>query len=119
VRALSSSMAAPPLFVPDAGGGGRGAGSRNRRRALRLPLALTPCRNEFDLKGAAQCAFCTPGILRSAAALLAWKQTPTRAEIQESLSGDLCRCTGCTKIYDALEAAAARLTGPVGAANMG
>ena len=78
-----------------------------------------PLQDEFDLNGAAQCGFCTTGILCSAAALLARNRTPTREEIQGSLSGNLCRCTGYAKIYDAVEAAAARLTGPVGAAKAG
>ncbi len=70
-----------------------------------------PLQDEFDLKGAAQCGFCTPGILCSAAALLERTHTPTREEIQQALSGNLCRCTGYTKIYDAIEAAAARMMG--------
>jgi len=65
--------------------------------------------DEFDLNGAAQCGFCTPGILCSAVALLEANDAPSRQEIQEALSGNLCRCTGYTKIYDAIEAAAARL----------
>jgi len=68
-----------------------------------------PLQDEFDLKGAAQCGFCTPGILCSAAALLERTDVPTRHEIQEALSGNLCRCTGYAKIYDAVEAAAARM----------
>jgi carbon-monoxide dehydrogenase small subunit len=68
-----------------------------------------PLQDEFDLNGAAQCGFCTPGILCSAAALLARNPAPTRDEIRESLAGNLCRCTGYAKIYDAVEAAAARL----------
>jgi aerobic-type carbon monoxide dehydrogenase small subunit (CoxS/CutS family) len=68
-----------------------------------------PLQDEFDLHGAAQCGFCTPGILCSAAALLARTTDPTRAEIREALSGNLCRCTGYTKIYEAVEAAAARM----------
>lgn len=68
-----------------------------------------PLQDEFDLKGAAQCGFCTPGILCSAAALLQRNPAPSRLEIREALSGNLCRCTGYTKIYDAVEAAAARL----------
>ena len=68
-----------------------------------------PLQDEFDLNGAAQCGFCTPGILCSAAALLARTTEPTRLDIQEALSGNLCRCTGYAKIYDAVEAAAARL----------
>ena len=68
-----------------------------------------PLQDEFDLHGAAQCGFCTPGILCSAAALLHHTPAPDREEIKEALSGNLCRCTGYTKIYEAVEAAAARL----------
>lgn len=68
-----------------------------------------PLQDEFDLNGAAQCGFCTPGILCSAAALLERNPSPTRQEIKDALSGNLCRCTGYTKIYDAVEAAGARL----------
>lgn len=70
---------------------------------------LHPLQDEFDRNGAAQCGFCTPGILCSAAGLLAGNPSPTRQEIREALSGNLCRCTGYTKIYEAVEAAAARL----------
>jgi carbon-monoxide dehydrogenase small subunit len=65
-----------------------------------------PLQDHFDRNGAAQCGFCTPGILCSAAALLAENPRPTRLEIQEALSGNLCRCTGYAKIYDAVAAAA-------------
>ncbi len=68
-----------------------------------------PVQDEFDLNGAAQCGFCTPGILCTAVALLDRNQAPTRGEIREALSGNLCRCTGYAKIYDAVEAAAGRL----------
>lgn len=68
-----------------------------------------PLQDEFDLNGAAQCGFCTPGILCSAVALLERCPDPSRGEIQEALSGNLCRCTGYTKILDAVQAAAARL----------
>jgi aerobic-type carbon monoxide dehydrogenase small subunit (CoxS/CutS family) len=70
---------------------------------------LHPLQDEFDLKGAAQCGFCTPGILCSAAALLARNPGVEREEIRLALSGNLCRCTGYTKIYQAVEAAAARV----------
>ena len=80
------------------------------------PGAPHPLQDAFDLCGAAQCGFCTPGILMSAAALLEENPAPTRAEIQEALAGNLCRCTGYTKILDAVEQAAARLrTSPGGA----
>lgn len=65
-----------------------------------------PLQDAFDRFGAAQCGFCTPGILMSAAALLEANPAPTRAEIQEALGGNLCRCTGYTKILDAIEDAA-------------
>lgn len=76
-----------------------------------------PLQDEFDLNGAAQCGFCTPGILCSAAALLSRGPSPSREEIQEALSGNLCRCTGYAKIYDAVEAAAARVAGQNGGEN--
>jgi aerobic-type carbon monoxide dehydrogenase small subunit (CoxS/CutS family) len=68
-----------------------------------------PLQDAFDLSGAAQCGFCTPGILMSAAALLERNTRPTRSEIREALSGNLCRCTGYTKILDAVEMAAERM----------
>ena len=73
---------------------------------LSRPEALHPLQDAFDLLGAAQCGFCTPGILMSAASLLAREAAPTRTEIQEALAGNLCRCTGYTKIYEAVERAA-------------
>ena len=68
-----------------------------------------PLQEAFDVTGGAQCGFCTPGILLSAAALLLQSEDPTRADIREALSGNLCRCTGYTKIYEAIELAAATL----------
>jgi len=68
-----------------------------------------PLQDAFDLTGAAQCGFCTPGILMSAWALLRNEPSPTREEIARGLSGNLCRCTGYTKIFEAVELAAARL----------
>ena len=76
---------------------------------LATPAGPHPLQDEFDLHGAAQCGFCTPGILCSAAALLNRTATPDPEEIRVALSGNLCRCTGYTKIYQAVEAAAARL----------
>ena len=67
-----------------------------------------PLQDEFDLHGAAQCGFCTPGILCSVAALLDRQPSPSRQDVREALAGNLCRCTGYEKIYDAVEAAAAR-----------
>jgi aerobic-type carbon monoxide dehydrogenase small subunit (CoxS/CutS family) len=68
-----------------------------------------PLQDAFDVTGGAQCGFCTPGILMSAWALLRSNPQPTRAEIAQALSGNLCRCTGYTKIFEAVELAAARL----------
>jgi aerobic-type carbon monoxide dehydrogenase small subunit (CoxS/CutS family) len=68
-----------------------------------------PLQDAFDLCGAAQCGFCTPGILMSAAALLESNAAPSRQQIREALSGNLCRCTGYTKILDAVELAARTL----------
>ncbi|HEX7051703.1 MAG TPA: (2Fe-2S)-binding protein [Longimicrobiales bacterium] len=65
-----------------------------------------PLQAAFGDCGAAQCGFCTPGILMSAHALLLRNPDPTRDEIREALSGNLCRCTGYTKIYEAVEMAA-------------
>ncbi len=79
---------------------------------LRTPPGVPhPLQDAFDVCGAAQCGFCTPGILMSAAALLEENPAPSRREIQEALSGNLCRCTGYTKILDAVERAAGSLRG--------
>jgi carbon-monoxide dehydrogenase small subunit len=68
-----------------------------------------PLQQAFGERGAAQCGFCTPGILMSAAALLRRNAEPTRQEVKEALAGNLCRCTGYTKILEAVELAAARI----------
>jgi aerobic carbon-monoxide dehydrogenase small subunit len=65
-----------------------------------------PLQVEFAERGAAQCGFCTPGMLLSAKALLAEFPAPTMDEVREALSGNLCRCTGYTKIVEAVLAAA-------------
>lgn len=66
---------------------------------------LDPLQTEMQRHHALQCGFCTPGFLMSAQALLAENAHPTRAQIVEALSGNLCRCTGYTSIVDAVEAA--------------
>jgi carbon-monoxide dehydrogenase small subunit len=63
--------------------------------------------------GAAQCGYCTPGMLVTAKALLDSTPSPTRAEIVAALSGNLCRCTGYVKIFEAVDLAAERLRAPV------
>jgi aerobic-type carbon monoxide dehydrogenase small subunit (CoxS/CutS family) len=70
---------------------------------------LHPLQQAFAELGAAQCGYCTPGILLTARALLDGEPQPTRQRIREALAGNLCRCTGYTKILDAVELAALRL----------
>ena len=72
---------------------------------------LHPLQQAFAELGAAQCGYCTPGILLTAEALLVENPTPTRDEIKQALAGNLCRCTGYTKILDAVELAALRVKG--------
>ena len=67
---------------------------------------LHPIQEAFVKYGAIQCGFCTPGMIISAKALLDKNPNPTREEIREAISGNLCRCTGYQKIVDAIEAAA-------------
>ncbi|EQD26551.1 4-hydroxybenzoyl-CoA reductase, gamma subunit [mine drainage metagenome] len=66
---------------------------------------LTALQRAFVERGATQCGFCTPGFLMTATALLRDHPTVSRKEIQEALSGNLCRCTGYVKIIEAVEAA--------------
>jgi carbon-monoxide dehydrogenase small subunit len=72
---------------------------------------LHPLQAAFADLGAAQCGYCTPGILMAAKALLAENPAPARGEIREALAGNLCRCTGYQKILEAVEWAAASLRG--------
>ena len=72
---------------------------------------LHPLQQTFADLGAAQCGYCSPGFLLVAEELLQKSPNPSRAEIQEALSGNLCRCTGYIKIYEAVELAAARMRG--------
>lgn len=72
---------------------------------------LHPLQQTFAELGAAQCGYCTPGFLLTAEALLAGNPKPTRQVIKEALAGNLCRCTGYLKIYEAVELAAARMRG--------
>ncbi len=72
---------------------------------------LHPLQQAFAELGAAQCGYCTPGILVTAKALLAERPMPTRDEVRHALAGNLCRCTGYTKILDAVELAALRMRG--------
>jgi carbon-monoxide dehydrogenase small subunit len=73
---------------------------------LAAPEGLHPIQEAFIEEGAVQCGFCTPGMAMTAAHFLKETPHPTRQEIREGLSGNLCRCTGYQKIVDAVVAAA-------------
>lgn len=72
---------------------------------------LHPLQETFADLGAAQCGYCSPGFLLVAEELLKKNPNPSRDVIKEALSGNLCRCTGYIKIYEAVELAAARMRG--------
>jgi carbon-monoxide dehydrogenase small subunit len=72
---------------------------------------LHPLQETFADTGAAQCGYCTPGFLLVAKELLAHNARPSRDEIKDALAGNLCRCTGYIKIYEAVELAAAKMRG--------
>ena len=72
---------------------------------------LHPLQRAILHEGGVQCGYCTPGMLMSAKALLDADPDPSEFEIQQGLSGNLCRCTGYTKIVQAVEAAARELAG--------
>jgi CO/xanthine dehydrogenase Mo-binding subunit len=75
---------------------------------------LHPLQGAFIEVGAVQCGYCTPGILMSAKALLDREPNPSREQIIEALAGNLCRCTGYSRIVQAVELAAARMRGDSG-----
>ena len=68
-----------------------------------------PLQEAFADAGAAQCGYCTPGMIVSAAALLKRNPNPTEDEIREAISGNLCRCTGYGQIVKAIQMAAERM----------
>jgi carbon-monoxide dehydrogenase small subunit len=70
---------------------------------------LHPLQTAFAEEGAAQCGYCTPGMLMTAKALLDANPRPSRDQIAHAISGNLCRCTGYTAIYEAIEKAAQRV----------
>jgi carbon-monoxide dehydrogenase small subunit len=74
---------------------------------LATGAGLSPLQRAFVDSGAVQCGFCTAGILISATALLERTPNPSREQIVEALSGNLCRCTGYAKVVAAVQAAAA------------
>jgi len=67
---------------------------------------LHPVQKAFHELGAIQCGYCSPGMILAAKALLDRNPSPSEREIQEAISGNLCRCTGYVKIIEAIEAAA-------------
>jgi aerobic carbon-monoxide dehydrogenase small subunit len=75
---------------------------------LRSPDGLHRVQQAFVEAGAVQCGFCTPGLVVAAAALLDRVPSPSDDVIREELSGNLCRCTGYAKIFDAVRLAASR-----------
>lgn len=77
-----------------------GASDSGRLRALQTA---------FEAHNAAQCGFCTPGMLLTAAEIIETNSSPTRTEIRDGLSGNICRCTGYHSIVDAVETAASGL----------
>jgi len=75
------------------------------------PDRLHPLQENFIKYGGAQCGFCTPGVIMMAKALLDENPDPTEAEIRFGLAGNICRCTGYTKIVEAIQATARQLNG--------
>jgi len=71
-----------------------------------------PLQAAFVEMGAAQCGYCTPGMLMTASALLERNRHPTIDEVKEALAGNLCRCTGYIKILEAVVAAGENMAGP-------
>jgi len=78
---------------------------------------LDPLQRTFAEAGGSQCGFCTQGFIMAAKTLLQDNHNPTRPEIEEAISGNLCRCTGYIKIIDAIEMAAAQIENKQGSIN--
>jgi len=81
---------------------------------LGSPGAPHPLQTAFADTGAAQCGYCTPGMIIAAKSLLDRNPAPSELDVRIALSGNLCRCTGYTKIFEAVEQAAAQLRGAGG-----
>jgi len=73
-----------------------------------------PLIESFETAGAVQCGYCTPGLILAAQSMLAVTPDPSDDEIREGLSGNLCRCTGYTKVFDAVREAARTLRDQAG-----
>ena len=80
---------------------------------------MHPIQQAFVEHGAIQCGFCTPGLIMFTKAYLDEEPTPTRAQIQEALTANICRCTGYVKIMDAVEAVARENDARAGTARLG
>lgn len=74
---------------------------------------LSPIQEAFIEEWAVQCGFCTPGVIMSSKALLEENSHPTEEEIEEAISGNICRCTGYTKIVKAIKSASNKMNGEV------
>lgn len=79
---------------------------------LKINEQLHPLQQAFWEEGAAQCGICTPGMLIAAKVLLDANPHPTHQQVRESIAGNLCRCTGYTKIIRAIERAALKRAEP-------
>jgi carbon-monoxide dehydrogenase small subunit len=86
-----------------------GLAARWHDRSMTGPPTLHPVQQGFLDEGGAQCGFCTAGMVVAAAALLEANPAPTEAEIRAGLEGNLCRCTGYSKIVTAVQVAARRM----------
>jgi carbon-monoxide dehydrogenase small subunit len=86
-----------------------GLATRWQARSGALPPTLHPVQQGFLEEGGAQCGFCTAGMVVAAVGLLEANPAPTEADIRAGLEGNLCRCTGYTKIVDAVRLAAERM----------
>lgn len=75
------------------------------RTGLGAGAELHPVQSAFLDAGAVQCGFCTPGLIMSAAALIEQIESPSEEDIKRGLEGNLCRCTGYTRVYDAVQRA--------------
>jgi carbon-monoxide dehydrogenase small subunit len=82
---------------------------------LGTPEEMHPLQEGYCVEGGAQCGFCTPGVIMSAKALLDRNPDPSREEIAQALSGNLCRCTGYEQMYQSITHAVKKLQKPAAA----